>query len=361
MRRIVVIVPGLLGDPSFLRQKLPTLDRIAELGRLFKLSPMPSIETTEALYLGLRPDEGQLRQGPLTISALNADPPDRSTHFHLSLMSFTDGTAREIKLAISPEEQGVLHDLAKKLNTKSLTVVGGEGVDHGLVWEAFGDLRTYSPPEVDGKEMRSRLPEGDGDVALRRFIDDSINLLSELEMNERRIDEELPPLNLLWPWGQGVRRPVPNLALRRGEPALVMSSSLRLQGLSRLAGYRHWERHEFGNGTNTRLSKIVDRALREPVSIVVVDAVQEFRGAGKLEEADWFVRELDSALLQPLFEEALKNPTRIAFLAPGSEVGLGTSFATRDANSNSTPFDERALEERSLSAVSLWDAVVSAL
>src|SRR5579884_4134492 len=91
MRRLVVIAPGLLGDPeseSPLRQSLPALQRFTEAGTLFKLAPPPFIETPEALWLGLRPEEAQMRQGPLTVSALGADPPERSTHFHLSLMSF---------------------------------------------------------------------------------------------------------------------------------------------------------------------------------------------------------------------------------------------------------------------------------
>src|SRR4051812_26415208 len=129
MRRIVVIVPELLGEPSVLRQKLPALQPMAELGRLFKLQSMPPVETPEALYLGLNPDQGQLRQGPLTVSALGADPPERSTHFHLSLMSLEDGVARIPKVEIAPEEQREIMSLAKKLNTKSLTVVEGEGLD----------------------------------------------------------------------------------------------------------------------------------------------------------------------------------------------------------------------------------------
>ena len=357
MRRIIVIVPELLGEPTFLRQKLESLQRMAEFGTLFKLSPLPKIETPEAMYLGMRPDEAQLRQGPLTVSALGADPPDRSTHFHLSLMSFNDGVVTKPNLEITPEEQREILAVAEKLNTKLLTIVGGEGLDHGLVWESIGDHRTSSASEIDGKRVKPHLPEGDAEVALRRFIDDSINLLSELELNERRMGEELPPLNLLWPWGEGIRTPVPNLALRRGDPAMVISSSMRLQGLSRLAGYRHALRAKYGRGLNTRLAKIAERALKEPVTFVLVDAVQAFREEGKLEEADWFVREIDTILLKPLFQEALMNPTRISVLAPGQTAGLGVTFETKDTNSNSIPFDERALEERTMATSALWDCL----
>src|SRR5690349_19183301 len=103
MRRTVVIVPQLLGEPSILRQKLPTLERVTELGELFKIAPMPQVETPEAMILGLNPSQAQLRQGPLTVSALGADPPDRSTHFHLSLMSFADGVASNPKIDVAEE------------------------------------------------------------------------------------------------------------------------------------------------------------------------------------------------------------------------------------------------------------------
>ncbi|HWA84434.1 MAG TPA: hypothetical protein VG820_13415 [Fimbriimonadaceae bacterium] len=360
MRRIIVIVPELLGEPSVLGQKLPGLERIAELGSLFRLQPLPTVETPEALYLGLKPGEGQLRQGPLTIAALGADPPERSTHFHLSLLSFDDGLARVPKQAeATDEEMSLLMKEAEKLNTKLLTIVTGSGLDHGLVWEDLGEQHTMAPSECDGRPVKACLPEGDGETQLRRLIDDSINLLSDLEINQRRIDEELPPLNLLWPWGQGTRCPVPNLALRRGEPALVVSASARLQGLSRLAGYRHVDWREMGVGTNTRLAKMAELALQEPVSILMMDSVASFRARGMFDEAEWFARESDAVLFKPFFEQALTSPTQITVLAPGSPSGLGARYRTRDENENSIPFDERALVEKGLSCSNLWEAVAA--
>ena len=362
MRRIVIVVPDLAGEPSVLRQKLPTLTQVSEMGRVFKLSPVPTVETPEALYLGMRPDEGQLRQGPLTIAALGADPPPRSTHFHLSLVSFIDGIARSVR-AITPEEQRTVLDLAKKLNTKLLTIVEGEGVDHGLVWESIGDIRTTSAAEVDGKSIRERLPEGDAEIALRRFIDDSINLLSETEINEKRADEELPPLNLLWPWGEGVRLPLPNLALRRGDPALVLSASVRLAGLSRLVGYRHGDRRRFGSGTNVRLRQIADLCLSENVSIAVIDSIAGSRRRCQLDEAEWLGKELDTNLLDPLLRRALLEPTSLTLLAP-SETGFGLGLAVETPASqmpNIYPFDERSIDEKSLGTETVWESVARGL
>lgn len=90
---------------------------------------------------------------------------------------------------------------------------------------------------------------------LRRFIDDSINLLGEQEFNLRRIDEGLAPVNLIWPWGQGFPPVIPNLALQRGTPCHVLSPALGLRGLSKMCGYTHGPT----SGTNAGLSPPVWR------------------------------------------------------------------------------------------------------
>jgi len=375
MRRTILILPGLLSDPeceSFLRQKLPALSILSEIGEMRKVAATPPSQTPEAMLLGLGPDTVHLRQGPLTVSAFGFDPPERSTHFHLSLMSFCDGIGSTPSAIPMPEEVEKLLTEAKRLNTKLLTALKGEVLDHGFVWEAVGDLGTHSASSINGNRIEDFLPEGDGETALRRFIDDSINLLSSLEMNERRIDEGLAPYNLLWPWGHGVRTPVPNLALRRGEPAAIESASMRLAGLTRLAGYRHGDRSAVGKGLQTKLRSIADRATKRDLTIVYLDVAAELRTKNKPEELEWFVRELDRELIQPLLDDHLKTPSRLTFIAPSpfesvesnlkpSSIGLSLSIETAVPSANPYPFDERSLEEKKIPATDLWKLVEAAI
>lgn len=364
MRRTVILLPDLVGseDASVLRQTLPTLSAMAESSGVFGLTPMPRTETPESLWLGFPPDVVRLRQGPLTVSALGADPPERSTHFHLSLLSLDDeGVVHDLGSTITSEEEEALRPHLARLNTKTLTLLAGDGSDHGLVWEGLGDLGTTSAAEAVGKPMRGYRPEGDAENLLRRLIDDSVNLLEELDLNIRRRDEGHLPLNLLWPWGEGVRRPVPNLALRRGERAEVWSASMRLAGLARLAGYRHGDRRSVGRGTSTGLSFLAQAALAETPTIVVLEAFREFRASGQMEEAEWFTREVDDRLLRPLFEAAVRDPGRLTVLATGPAGGLGVQFQHRDAGAFTLPFDERSREEKTLRRCDLHEAVASAL
>ncbi len=364
MRRTVIVLPNLFGpdpDNSPLLQKLPSLATLAELGEVKRLRPLPEIETPEAVWLGMRPDEGQLRQGPLTVSALGADPPDRSTHFHVSLMGFADGNARQVPQVVPEEELRLILDKAQKLNSKSLTFLPGENLDHGLVWEGLGDMSTTAATEIAGKGIKSNLPEGDADRELRRFIDDSINLLTELEFNHRRADEQLPPLNMLWPWGHGVRRAVPNLLFKRGERAQVESNSLRMAGLTRLVGYRHGDRHALGRGTATRLEHLAEVALENDLTILLIDAPGELRAAGLLEELHWFLREMDARLLKPVLDEALRGHSKLALIGTGPSGGLATDFMGGVEHSNIYPFDERSLEEKSLPVIDVWVTIAEAL
>lgn len=364
MRRTVIVIPNLLGatpDDSPLIQKLDTLRTMCELGEFSRLTPLPPVQTPEAVWLGMKPEEGQMRQGPLTVSALGFDPPERSTHFHISLLGAVDGIIQQPPPKIQDEDLQIILEQVKRLNSKSLTFLAGENTDHALVWENVGDMSTRQPEEVVGKPTKGNLPEGDGERELRRFIDDSVNLLTGLELNERRLDEGVPPLNLLWPWGQGMRKPVPNLLLKTGERARVESNSMRLAGLTRLVGYRHGDRRAFGQGTGTKLDHLARTALENDLTIIVIDAPQELLEKNQLEEAHWFLREFQDRLLKPLFDNALKQKSRIALIAPGKTDGLALEFATSMSRSNIYPFDERSLEEKSLPKIDAWTAVRRAL
>ncbi len=376
MRRTVLIVPGLLSSTegeSYLRQGAVGMCRLTEQGDLSKVTRLPRIETPEAMLLGMNPRTVSLHQGPLTVSALGWDPPERSTHFHLSLMSLQEGRLIVPDVLPLPSEVDHILEQAKRLNTKTLTVLQGEMFDHALVWESVGDIGMTSASDVDGHLMKDHLPEGDGESSFRRFVDDSINMIAELELNERRVDQGLPPFNVLWPWGGGVRTSVPNLALRRGEPAKVESASMRLAGLTRLAGYKHGSREALGKGLATKLRNLADRLLEAPVAIAYLDVAQNLRRDNREEELAWFIRELDGQLIQPLLDDHNRTPSRLTIIAPGcltqsetmnlkpSEIGLAVISETGQLENTRYPFDERSLDEKAISTRDLWTLVESGL
>lgn len=363
MKHAILIVPDWIGGPgeeSLLRENMPALNSLAERGRVVRLALPPPASVPEAAFLGLDPSRVDMAQGPLTVAALGFDPPERSVHFHLSLMS-VGVTLEQSQFKVPSEDLRTIVEAARRLDTRVLTFVLGDDRDHGLVWEDGSiDLGTVSPVDAEGKAVGEVLPEGDGEPMLRRYIDDSVNLLSGLELNRRRQGEGLPPFNVLWPWGQGLRTSVPNLALRYGQPIHVESPLTRLKGLARLAGCRHGDPAAMGTGTNLRLERVLETIEKHSVVVAVLPAFAEMRAMARMEEAQWLSREIDTRLLVPLETRLREEPMRILIASPGPH-GLALQVGSGPADTGSTPFDERALEGRGVPTYGLAELVATEL
>lgn len=148
---------------------------------------------------------------------------------------------------------------------------------------------------------------------------------------------------------------------------------MRLAGLTRLAGYKHLDRGLVGKGLDTKLRLISDRAVKRDLSVVYLEVPLELRQEDKVEELAWFIRQLDIDLLGPLLDDHKKTLSRLTLIAPApfasveiggtisSPIGLSITAETGHISHNSYPFDERALEERSVPAKDLWTLVESAI
>lgn len=342
MNRRLVIVPGWLdlSEPILQENAGSALRSMSQVGEVAPVRCECASGVPEAAYLGLSPAAVQVESGPLVVAALGAEPPPRSVHFHLTLGSLEGDRFQPVDLQVPDTDLRTLKEAAEKLNTSRLTIVWGEDRDHGLVWED-GSLELGTTPPAEPLQPYGRfLPQGDGEPILRRFIDDSVNLLSELELNIRRVDEGLPALNCLWPWGQGFRPSLPNLALSRGRSLLVESGSMRLQGLCAMCGYRHGDRRAFGAGTAVKL----DRLAKGGAEIIVIDQIAQFRRQGKLEEAGWMTRELDR-LFAPWIGVPKDEALEIMVVALGDPFGLALHYRHGESREDTVPFDERAIED----------------
>lgn len=374
VRRSIILLPKLLGIPgesSALEGVNGLLAKIAEQSEMHRLSPIPRSPNPEAAFLGLDPREIAVAPGPLMVAAFGTTPPSGSVCFAVQVLSTEDGlTVSQTRLTTLPGEAEQIVEAARRLETPDLRFVKGTNLEHGLIL-IDGHLELVTTPPTEVAEIKTSLPEGEHEALLRRFIDDSMNLLTPLEFNRRREDEGLPPLNLLWPWGQGLVQSLPNLALQRGEPAWVMSGSRRLQGLCRLSGYVHTDPDALGNGINLPFKDLLSHARKNPVTLTVLDGPGRLRGAGRIEEAQWLIRRLEEEVIQPLLDDASQKPVALLIAAPGftpkpgavladSVEGLSAHYRSDTAAKGALPFDERALEPRSPTRP-LWSVIESAM
>lgn len=322
----------------------------------------------EAEWIGLPTWKVSMADGPLVVAGLGWDPPMDSVQFHVSLLSCRpDGTIEEPGWASEPEIESII-EATHRLQTPTLRFASGKMFDHGLVWERGSiDLETIEKTKAIGMHWTTVLPQGDGDSALRKWIDDSVNMLSELECNGKRLDEGRPMLNLLWPWGQGFRTSVPNLGLLRGTPALVVGRSLRLQGLTLLARYR-WmsiegKMKEFVHSVGSRISQ-------EKQVIVVLDFFERIGADSDEAQHERLVQSICHEIILPACENK-NGPDQIAMFALPRRartemefdlpLGIGAVWNRERKNSNSLRFQTSVLQEATLARQPLWEAVASAL
>lgn len=351
---MLIILDGILGEPEAdsLVRRSSEFVRMAEVSRLTRVDRQ-RCETPESSLLGLAPHEGQLRQGPLTVSALGWDPPDSSLHFHLSLLSL--GAAIQApKQSLTAVEFAVIKDCLARLNTKKLTTLLGQQFDHGLVWERMGEMFTTHPSDI--RSLSENLPVGDGEVELRRFIDDSVNLLQDEDFNRARIDKGLDPVNLAWPWGHGYRTPVPNLALRYGFPYRYESNSTRLAGLVRLGGFRHGSPERFGNGVETRFE---DNQYDAGV-VLYLDQWHSMRQREEFEELEYLTAKCGKELIKPMLDHVEEHRLELRIILLSESSGIAATFSENSAD-NHYPLDERSLLEPNLLRAQLFEFVRSAI
>lgn len=360
MRRIAVIVPGWLGgaeeDSVLVRpgEALQAWSDAAEV-RVVRTRPEEPVPCPDAAYLGLNAEEFHAEPGPLAAACFGAQPPWGSTLFHLSLLG-TDGEAVWVPEELADCDASELLAAARVLETANLRLVEGEAADHALITR-------WPPPEAEPRWPRSLTEAGyhqavdELDLWLRRWVDDSVNLLSEHDVNRRRADLGLRPANLLWPWGPGAARAhLPWSPDPRERPVLA-SGSIRLHGMARLVSLPRWPRALFRGRSEAPLERLADMAFEEPRLLIHLAEFGRPRAAADTERLVWLQRWLEEKLLRPILDQARKRPTRLLLAALGDGVGLVGVADSEQPKPNGVPFDERAVADCEPPSAFLHEAV----
>ena len=335
------VFDGALREPgNSVIESIPQFRSLAEIGEVSKVHTETG-DLFESALLGYHPFEVQASPGVLAVAGMGFDPPEKSTHYCLSLMSFSEGLIVPASHLLQPNEATEIKSILTQLNTKLLTIVSHNN-QFALVWEKLGQ-QLLTPP-AESMSYQTSLPQGDGEIELRRLIDDSINLLTDLDFNKRRQDEGKPLLNCLWPWGAGVRIPCPNLNFRFGTPRKVFTYSLRLQGMARLAGYS--QKVAFP----TTLSNLFFE--KELLSIGGI-FLQTYRPSLTEEELEESLAKTGENWLNGIFD-ALRNkqPFQVIALDRQRKSGIVMRHTATEIQSR-IPFDERTLTESKARSLSL--------
>lgn len=332
--RQVWVLPGVWADApeseEVWARPRPGLEFFSGRAELFRLH---AHRGDPRAWVGL-PGGSALAAGPLMVAALGLEPPSRSVHYWLSLMSADESgrlhTPETIRL--DPPTRAAIEDAMARLATRRLHPRFGIEADHALVIEQGSlDVGTAEPEKVTGQFWFDHRPEGDDERLLRTLIDDSLNLLDGLEFNRRRADEGLPKLNLLWPWGPGFPPEMPNLALRRGEIAEVHGGEggrgrLQLKGICYWVGYRFEPGGAWPGGAYPARGSWARFLTQSAPQVVVMPHAAAMTEARRWDVLADFLDDLDRELLQPLASRPADDLPEFTLLFPDDQEGLGLRF-----------------------------------
>jgi len=316
--------------PGILRGHGEVLLAAGEQGRTDSLSAS----------LGLNPRAHPVEVGPLLVACHRAGPPPRSVHLALSPLSLSPEGKLERAPALEPKEWDEIRAAAQWLATKDLTVLAEPDA---LVWERGSlDMGMISAPDAIGTDYLSARPEGDGERLFRRLIDDSANLLSELDCYRKRLDEGKPTVDLWWPWGPGFEPRWPNLPLRHGVPIRQFTSNDLMAGaaiLAKISSQKSMTPEVIAGG----ITILDDSRLLDP---------DPERALHTLEQQIW-------PWIEKQVELHRKQGLALVIMdpAPRSERALAARFQWPDRLSNGVPFETRTRIDAGAPLVNLWEFV----
>lgn len=379
MKYVLIVPDGMADEPiadldnrtPMMVAKTPQLDRIARQGRIGRVRTIPpgmppGSDVAGLSIMGYNPARYYTGRAPLEAANQGIDLGDRDVAFRCNLVT-TDGERMLDYSAgeINSEDAAVLIAfLDEKLGSPQRRFYPGISYRHLLVWRnGSSNVGTTPPHDIMDQPIADYLPQGDNEDALRQMMWDAFELLSDHEINKRRVDAGKHPANMIWLWGQGHAPQLTSFAVAHGINGAVISAVDLLRGIARLAGL-HAPAVPGATGrldTNWagKAAAAVQMLEKFDFVMVHVEAPDECGHQGDLEGKIRAIELTDREIIAPVWEAAQQyGPARILVLpdhytpvARRTHVGNPVPFALAGAGIAPDKFDrldEAIADESSL-------------
>ena len=260
MKYIILVGDGMgdrpmedLGGKTVLEAaKIPNMDFIAEKGKvgLTNMIPtrmLPASDVANLSILGYNPKKYYTGRGPLEAANMGIDLKDDEVAFRCNLVTISDDKMADYSAGhISNEEaKSIIEELGSKLGTEDIKFYPGVSYRHLVVFkcrdkeeqENFVKTKCAPPHDIAGKAIHGFLPARTPQAeVLKRLMNESINILSDHEVNRVRIDLKENPANMIWLWGQGVKPFMPKFSKLYHVEGSIISAVDLIKGIGRIIG-----------------------------------------------------------------------------------------------------------------------------
>ena len=252
MKYLLIVSDGMADEPiadldgrtPMMAAATPHIDALARAGLVGRVRTIPEgmapgSDVAGLSIMGFDPARYYTGRAPLEAANQGIDLGARDVAYRCNLIT-TDGellldySAGEIS---TEDAAGLIRLLNERLGSAKMHFYPGISYRHLLIWrDGAADVGTTPPHDIMGQPIRRHLPQGDHEAFLSQLIWDSYEILSAVELNQRRVDAGKHPANMIWLWGQGTAPNLPSFPLAHGVTGTVISAVDLVRGIARVAG-----------------------------------------------------------------------------------------------------------------------------
>ena len=335
MKGIVLIMDGMgdrpikeLGNKTPLEAaNTPNMDKMAEegiTGIMDSIAPgiIPGSDTAHLSILGYDPYEVYTGRGPFEANGVGVDvfPGDIAFRCNFSTadedLIVTDRRAGRIKEGTK--------QIVEVLNTMVLEdypdikIIFKESTGHRAVLvlrgEGLSDKVSDADPKVEGnkpKEVKALddTPEAakTADI-LNKLVVKTYEMVKDHPVNLKRIEEGLPPANIVIPRGAGEVPVVESLNEKYEVNSACIAETGLIMGIGRFAGMDIIEMEDVTGGIDTNLDNIRDTIIDQVKNsdhdffLINIDGADEAGHDGQTKEKKEFIEKVDEVVMSELIK-----------------------------------------------------------
>ncbi|MFV0521150.1 MAG: cofactor-independent phosphoglycerate mutase [Mangrovibacterium sp.] len=359
MKYIIVLGDGMADEPleeygnktPLQMANKPIIDRLAKQGRTGKLQTVPDgmhpgSEVANMAVMGYDVPTVFEGRGSLEAASMGVElyPGDLAMRCNLITLAGTNIKNHSAGHISDIEAHELIDYLNEKLGNDQVIFHKGVSYRHLLVIKGgLKDLDCTPPHDVPGKPFKKYLPKAKNEAAestavlLNELIAQSIDLLKEHPVNQKRAAAGKDMASSIWPWSPGYKPNMPTLRELFGiQKSAVISAVDLIQGIAVYAGMEvikvEGATGLYDTNYEGKAQATID-ALKNGADLVYlhIEASDEAGHEGNVELKVKTIEYLDQRVVKFLVEECktMSEPVTIAVL-PDHPTPCATTIHTKE-------------------------------
>ncbi len=344
-------IPSLGNKTPLQVAKIPTIDKIAELGKCGLLHTIPKgyepgSEIANLAVLGYDVTKVFEGRGSLEAASMGVNIKEGDMAMRCNLICIENDKIKNHSAGhISNEEANELMQfLSRELSKKNVKFFPGVSYRHLLVVKNGNKNITCTPPHnVPGSAVKDVLIKANNEEAkatadmLNKLIIKSQEILKDHPINKKRIAEGKDPANSIWPWSPGYRPRMESLLetydLRNGA---VISAVDLIKGIGVYAGLKSIE-VEGATGLHDtnyegKAQAAIDALKESDFVFLHIEASDEAGHEGDAALKVKTIEYLENRVVKPIYEEIQKWDEQVSIaILPDHPTSCNTKTHTSEA------------------------------